>query len=85
MKMIRYYHNTNTGECNVWFGVPFFFDGPLFKLPNMRDGKQVHVVGLTPYTVELEIPIRADKARDAAILTNNASYIPNIIDVLKAL
>lgn len=85
MKCIRYYHNHNTGECTVWFGTPFLFDGPLFNLPKERDGKMVHVLGLTPHTVDLEIPIRPEKSTEAYWLTVNGSFVPDLINHLKAI
>jgi hypothetical protein len=65
LKCIQFLLNHNTRECSLSFGLPFSFDGPLFGLPPIKDGKPVHVLGLTPYTVELVIPIPYDRSQDA--------------------
>lgn len=85
MKNIRYYHNHNTGECKVWFGTPFHFNESLYNLPNIWNGKQVHVLGVTPYTVDLEIIVPPNKATDAYHIVNNTDDVPYMIDRLREL
>ncbi len=57
LKHIEFYVNHNTEECSASFGLPFTFDGCLMNLPAIKDDKLVHVLGLTPYTVERTINI----------------------------
>lgn len=61
MKHIQTLIDFNNQECSVSFGIPFKFKGPLFNLPKVKNGKPVHILGLTPYTVELVIPIPFSK------------------------
>jgi hypothetical protein len=56
MTHIQHSINHNTKECADYYGLPFSFSGALIYLPSTYEGKQVIVLGIQPYTVEMVIP-----------------------------
>jgi hypothetical protein len=86
MELTCFHTNYNTKECTVSFGLPFVFDGPLINLPKTKDGKNVTVVGLTPYTVEKVISIPFEKSADADNICTNYYYnVPRMMEKLESL
>lgn len=86
MKLIQLYVNHNTGECKAVFGEAFDLKpyGCLRDLPKTKDGKEVYVLGLTPYTAELTIPFSYDQRMKADSICSYSS-VESMISELKSL
>ena len=86
MKFIRFHIDYNNNKCSASFGLPFKFDGPLMNCPREKDGKEVIVVGLTPYTTEKVIDIPFDIRGEADNICTNYYYDePRMIEKLEVL
>lgn len=86
LKLIQFLVDFNNNTCSASFGVAFKADGPLMHLPKEKDGKRVHVVGLTPYTLEytIDVPWESRTVADN-ICTSWYNDAPNMILRLEAL
>jgi hypothetical protein len=68
--------------------LPFKANCALIDLPRTKDGKEVHVVGLTPFTVERVIDIAFERCQEAQNICSSLTYMGDndrIIELLEEL